>query len=386
MFPAHITRVQHMEIHVESPMVAPQRFRFERTFVPGINDLGELVLSPPALERVLASVEVRGAGRPLTATARVWLRTSDKTLETIARQRDGRIELLGTPPGEPMSVGCSHDGWLTARIPVALGEHRVVDLALAAMLTVPFVPAELPVDWLEAELRSLDRTADPEQGERNRSTFRWECLQPGRYSLQIRAAGRIVHDEPELVLHAGAQRWPPEPKHLDLSGRVSAFRIVAREPAPARDLLSVEALCIAVNGALPTGLDDARLPENCFLPPAEPFDLLVRVRGFVPHRIHNPRGDVVLDMQPMTLVGLHSAPTEWETIRVRIQVDGVRDPVLRAFDKDNSHEVETDHEKRGRLFLAPGTVIEVCLVRDGKTTPSQTIVVGTTSPQEVEVR
>ncbi|HEX6813136.1 MAG TPA: carboxypeptidase-like regulatory domain-containing protein [Planctomycetota bacterium] len=392
MFPAHITRAQSMELRVDSPFVAAQVFRFQRTFAPGTNDLGEVVLSPSPQERVLASVEVRGDGAPLTGSALVWLATEAGYVDDIRRQRDGRMELLGAPPGEPMLLGVEHDGWFAERTPVALGEHRVVDLVRAAMLVVPFVPPEMPIDWIDAELRCLDRTGDPREATlcEYPCVFEWRALQPGRYSMQICAAGRVLHDEPELVLHAGTQHWPAERKRLDLRGRVQAFRIIARGPAPAHSLLPVEALCIPVNGSLPTGFDDARLPENCFLPPAEPFDLLVRASEFLPQRVRDPRRDVVIELQPMTRVDLESAGPERETIRVRMQVDAVRDPVLRAFDTGNHHEAESEqavlHGERASLCLAPGTVIEVCLVGDGKTTPAQTVVVDTTSPQKVEVR
>ncbi len=389
-----VTEVTHLELRVNSPFAAPKVFRFDGKYVPGTHQLGDLVLSPPANEQLLASLEVRCDGKSITEGA--WARlitgsykTQDEKEPPCVQRRVGdRIELLGVSPGLPLRVACGHDDCLGLRVPIAIGEHRVIDLQRAARLRLAVVPPEVPWGALTAELQRLDTTGESADARlaNDAQTFDWQRLAPGRYRLRIEAFGQIVHEEAELQLAAGANDWPADRSRLDLRGRLRACCIVARSAADPSKQLNVTSLLVPVGAASLPDLDDRKQRENTFVPSPTAGDLLVQAPGFVPVRVHNPRSDVVLDLQPLTRLEIQCTQSGATEIRIRVVEDGVRDAMLRAFDVGNDHEPERDSAISNEIVYAPGTELDIAVLREGKPGPPQRVVVGTTDPQQVVFR
>ena len=74
-------------------------------------------------------------------------------------------------------------------------------------------------------------------------------------------------------------------------------------------------------------------------------------------------------------------------VRIAITRHGVPDPLLRSFDHHNEHgPQELGLADPVTVDYAPGTELELTIVRRGVAGPSQRVVVGTTSPQEVVLR
>jgi hypothetical protein len=103
-------------------------------------------------------------------------------------------------------------------------------------------------------------------------------------------------------------------------------------------------------------------------------------------RVPGSGGDLTLHLQPCTWLALEGATaTPRDKVRVRVIAEAVTDPLLRAFDR-HAHAAEFEATDPSELLFAPGTVLELTPVRDGKPGTAHRVVVGNESPQTVTLR
>ncbi len=264
------------------------------------------------------------------------------------------------------------------------GEAILVTLRPAATLLVPVSWPDSVRSQARAVLTSLATGAATTGGHSGDGFVAFGDLEPGAYRLTFRWQQRVLHDVPQIWLRAGDNLHPADGVPLDLR---SAIQLVSVEVAP--ELASRDAKFALV----PTGATDvattppirvARLVE---LRP-EPHDLLVASTGFVPQRLGPLGFDLRVELLPSTRLQFSVLDPRGEPIvRIAVLRDGVDDPVLRAFDHGNLHGPrELAIADPVAVTCAPGTELELTLVRSGVAGPVQRVVVGTTSPQEVALR
>ena len=386
LLPAAIERIGSLEIAIRGDHCAPRTLVVDRTIEPGETDLGDIVVEPPAVETVLARIELRCEGKAVTRPqaelgvreGKTWSR-----VQALVRHEAGEFEFLGRLPPPSMLVACRAHGCMPVELPVQPGEHKVVDLQRAATLEVPLLAPEIPCSTFTGIV-----VRDGEQREIHGSLYdtRQELwfheLLPGCYRLRIAIEGRVVHEAERIELHAGHNRWPMDGSRIDLRGH-RGWRIVARSAATGERVF-VSALQVSPRAEeLPPGPE---LQDDTFVPTEPLSDLLVRADGYVPVRVTAAANDVSLQLQPSTEVEV-AAPGDGDAaIRMCIVDDPVRDPLLRAFDKHHEHATERLLPSEARLRFVPGTVVEFTVLRDGKPGVAERVVIGTASPQVVTLR
>jgi hypothetical protein len=283
-----------------------------------------------------------------------------------------------------MLLGCRHPRFVEPPlVPLHVGEHRIVELQPAASLCVALQANGLPIQPLSGSLIRIDGERTVHNGivDDVQHTMLWVQVAPGRYRLCITFAERVVHEVAALELHAGENRWPADGTRFDLRTDVKTL-LIATTPL---FLVDGPEFLVVERGAtsLPRDMDRRLMRDGWVLAPAGRFDVLVRARDYVPQRLVNPTADVELTLQPCTWIEVEAA-VAWDAVRVHIVSDAVADPLLRAFDH-HPHAQEFEME-RHRAFFAPGTVLELAAVRDGKPGAPQRVVVGDQSPQVVTLR
>lgn len=384
---AAVADLAPLELHIESPFCRQGAVVVDRPIRGGTTDLGDVVVDPPTGETLLASVEVRAAGKNVTghAVVEVYLENDPaRPLPTLSRLVDGVIELRGVPPSRRMQLSCRVPGFLEPTLPpLRVGEHRVVELQPAASLCVAMRADGLPLAPLSAVLvRIGDEQKDRGSIDDLVHAALWWRVAPGRYRLRIEFEGHLVHEVAPLELRPGENRWPADGTRLDLRDKIRVVRIATLPLffTDGPDLLAVEGGATS----LPSDFLTQLAHGGWVVAPTGAFDVLVRGDGFVPQRLVNPTSDVVVPLQPCTWIDLEAA-VPWDAVRVRIVSDAVADPLLRAFDchpHDPAFEVTSD----SGLQFAPGTVLELTPVRGGKPGTPQRVVVGTGETQVVTLR
>lgn len=383
---ARIDDLAPLELRVESPFCRPRTVVLARAIRGGTTDLGEIVVEPPADETLLARVELRHAGKTLTDVGSVGLfregAERPEPLPALVHSVDGVWELRGSPPQGRMLLSCQYPHFVEPPlVSLRVGEHRVVELQPAASLCVALQANGLPIAPVGATLIRIDgeRTEHGRQIDDVLHTVVWAELVPGRYQLRINFGERVVHEVTALELHAGENRWPADGARFDLRSELRPI-LIATSPLFVVD--GVELMVVESGAtALPSDVDRCLTRDyGWVLAPKNPFDVLVRTREHVPQRLVNPTADVELTLQPCTWIDLEAA-VAWDAVRVHILSDAVTDPLLRAFDH-HPHASEFEVADHGLLF-APGTVLELAAVRDGKSGAPLRVVVGDQSPQIV---
>jgi hypothetical protein len=393
VLPATVAMLTGARVVVEHrSMAAPHTIAIAQALGQGKTDLGDLVVPVPAGETLLATVEVRCEGRPLTEQVDASLTTVEgRTTHLVPARRvlaDGAFAFHGVPPSLPMQLSVLHPDYLDrGPMPVALGERVVVELARAAELWVSCVPPSVPDPMLCAKLFALDGSGDL-SANGGPTQFAWWRARPGRYRLVVRAEPRLVHEEPVIELHAGLNQWPADGSAIDLRGRaVAVFVPVAaaddRQPVPdlRRAVVPAGATEVSPDNPYPDVTDWLVVPE-------QPMDLLIAAPGFVPQRLPHPTADQRVWLRRCTTLQFQPPAGEPRTVVVRIVEDAVRDAALRAFDASNRHETwdfETEPSPTEVAF-APGTVLELVVSSAGAAQPPMRITVGDASPQPVPLR
>jgi len=387
---ATLTDLAPLELRIESPFCRPTTLVVARPIPSGTIDLGEFVVGPPIGEQTLARVELRAAGQPVPPGGTVSLLREDgeryDLVETWTSEVDGVIHLHGVPPRGPLLLSCWHPRFVSSALqPIRVGEFRVVDLQPAAALHVAVLATGLPLGGVSGSLArvgaedSEDEAVDPQQ-----QVIRWPQLATGRYRLRILLDGRVLHEAPAIDLLPGDNRWPADGTRIDLRGKVKVRRIAARSAGDEHRLDAGLLLVEAAVDTLPPAWAERIERGGYFLVPDLPHDVLVRASGHVPMRLPGSGPDCAIRMQPCTEVCFDTEQPK-QKVHVRIVADTVTDPLLRLYDC-HRHDAEFDVEGRDDRFFAPGTVLDVCLLTDGKAGPAQRVVVGTTSPQTVALR
>ena len=398
--PTSVLAVDGATLRIErEPYCAPCTIRIERTLHPGDNDLGDVVVPVPAGEELLASVEVRCEGRPITATA--WARlkgqgeTGINSVQSFAWHAGDMIALCGPRPGVPLALACGHQDCVAqCDLPIRLGEHKVVDLQPAAKLKVTIVPPAVPSPLMRAELGAADGRPISGYFGGADEDFEWRELAPGRYALRFFADQRLLLEVPAIDLHAGTNVWPADGAPLDLRRSVSAIHLDLRTADGDVPIDDAQAFAVAAGAMEPPV--DRDLHELCFrldhaawfVPLDQPTDMLVTAKGFVPVRVSNPTADTTVRMQRCTTLRLTAPTGPGVTTIVRVVDDAVRDPWLRRLDEDNQHEPfeVKDPDEPIELAYAPGTVVEVVVVRADVDGPAQRVTLGVRGPVEVDAR
>jgi hypothetical protein len=264
------------------------------------------------------------------------------------------------------------------------GEAILVTLRPAATLLVPVSWPESARSQARAVLTSLATGAATTGGHSGDGFIAFGDLEPGAYRLTFRWQERVLHDVPQILLRPGDNVHPADGVPLDLR---SAIQLVTVEVAPelaGRDAQFALVPMGATDESTTLPIRVARLFE---LRP-EPHDLLVASPNFLAQRLGPVRSDLRVAMVPLTRLQLSVLDPRGEPIvRIAIARDGIADPVLRAFDRGNLHGPrELGIADPVAVTCAPGTELELTLVRGGVAGPVQRVVVGTTSPQEVVLR
>ena len=349
----------------------------------GTIDLGEVLVQAPAGEVLLASVEVRAGGRNVSAGAWAFLQGSDDStanaVTSIRAVQDQRIVFRGPATTRPLVVGASCAGFLSRRVPVRAGEHIVLELELAARLTVPVRFPPVPPWFCTARLVG-DRDHDA-TGERSGEGFQWSDLEPGRYRLSLLVDGRVVHETAALDLVRGANRWPPNGSAIDLRQSAQAHHLDIRT-THGQEVRRLKCFVLpADRGAPPDDLDASALAlrePQWFVMRPQLVELVVTAAGCVPVRLPAPSGDTQVRLAPATTLRVHTAPGDGVTTIVHVVADGVHDPWLRALDAGNLHgrDAAAASDEPLEYTCVPGTVVEVAVERDGVIGPAQRVVIG----------
>lgn len=247
----------------------------------------------------------------------------------------------------------------------------------------PSVPRKLIVG-------ALLRDGDPEVGQLDSSNLiSWRSIDPGSHRFCIEVDGVLCYQSPAIDVRAGDNVWPADGSALDLRERIRAFHldIVAADGAGAID--DARVYCVPAHlQSLPEDFQEMALTRpNWFVPRPRAVDLLVAATGFVPVRLQAPAADTVVPLQRLTTLVMHGPADPDAGVTVRIVTHGVTDPPLRAL----MAEEEPDERHFGgpsteEWQSAPGTVYEVTVHRNGNAGTPQRVVVGSTSPQVVQVR
>jgi hypothetical protein len=366
-----------------------------KQLAPGEVDAGDIELPPFAANRALATVQVLGDGRDISATAGAGLSVRDaeqpthgKPWLTQVRQTDRGIELWGpVPPGE-LELFVSANGYLGKRVSVRLHEQVTVELERAAELWASLVPPIVPLDILNVTLAAEGIAAGHGRGptEQRSNQWNWPFQGPGHYRIAVEIGDTVVYESEPFELQPGMNRWPSDGSVRDLrhTARMAHLDVVDADTGVRVD----EPLLYAVR-RLQTDegdVEDAEDAGEWFLVRANAPDVLVAAAGYQPLRIPGPTSDQRVGLRRMTTVRLFAVPRASETI-VRIVEDGVRDRLLRDVDSHpHGPEQTVADEPMHDFMFARETVLEFVAVIDGVRQPAQRVVVGAISPQEVHLR
>ncbi len=353
------------------------------------SDLGDLVASQVGPEQLIAAVTFTSGGAPLSGASVTLTQESEfgrHAVKATPQVRGNVVELRGRLAHHSrLSAVCACAGYLAKEVELLPGARVSVDLQRAESLRVRLACADLPMDGVGVELRSLDggkglrrRDVHPEQ-----QVCEWSGQLSGSYMLRVDVHGTLLHEEP-VVVHDGQNFWPSKHERFDLAGRVQGIYVFARSAATQQH---VDVECLLVPRACTELPDDGEGVETWFpLRDTRP-DLLVRAWGYTPVRVPSPTKNLSLQLQPLTTLKLQQPATPYDLFRVRIIEDGLRDPVLRAYAEQTIHdeEFEFDIWTDGTVQqdFIPGTVLELTPIRNNTPAPKIQVTIGTTSPQTV---
>ncbi|MFT4511348.1 MAG: hypothetical protein ACI89X_000478 [Planctomycetota bacterium] len=386
--PASVRSLPGFTVSMVVGGVSSPAFRIERSLTVEDSDLGDLVNSQLDEDCVLATLEFSCEGKPLNDA---WVEVSQGTrvVEVKKKRRGHVLELWGVEPHRgPLNVTCKHIDCLDKQVQMPPGERASVDLLPSASLVIRMDCGELPVEDTWALLVPIER-ADERYTARldtEQQVCEWGSLPPGRYRLRIFTHGVVVHDEAEVALQKGGNVWPSNGKRLDLGSRVRGIYVLARS-AKTRRRVEVEAVLVPrASMVLP---DDPKLVSLWFPQPDKASDLLVRAWGYVPMRVESPQENLFLQLRPLTSLRLGQPQTAFDEVRVRMLVDALIDPLLVAFDDQGVHDHAFEFEKWGdgtfEQDFIPGTKLELTPIRGGVPGKPVEVVVGTTSPQVLQL-
>jgi hypothetical protein len=382
--PQAVTTISDLEIEVRDAMLrGPLVVRVDRQLEPGHTVLEPVVVPVPAVETLLATVEVRCAGRAVTESSRLVLTGPSRTpVFTVRRDEGSRSRLYGAPHAGELELLCTHPGCRAAAVTMRAGSECTVELAPTAELLLRIRPPAIPYQLVACDLLAAgepDETTMEPSGQ-----FHWTNLTPGTCALRIRAMGRVLWELPSFELVAGANVWPPDGAWIDLRSSVRAVNLDVR-PADGQGRIEDFATFFVPTDQVepPSDFGAFRMPmKNWLVPSARQRDVLVHADGFVPVRVANPTVDTVVQMQRLTTLQCVGAdPTA--SCTVRVVGSPLRDPMLLALRRECG---EPQSEFEGQEFEVshpPGTVLELTVVRGGKVRPPQHVVVGSSSPQRV---
>lgn len=389
--PAAIETIDDLTLEVfvgEEPTIV----RLERVLPSGRTDLGDVVVPMPVDDTLLAAVEVRCDGRVISDTTHVelWTTVSDRARHevfTVRTMHGTEIELRGHPPNVPMRLRCQHADCRGRMVSIARGERIVIDLERRTDLRVSIRPPSVPRQLI---VGALLRDGDPEVGQLDSSNqIIWRTIDPGSHRFCIEVDGVLCYQSPAIDVRAGDNVWPADGTSLDLRDRIRAFHldIVAADGVGAIDEARV--YCVPAQlQSLPEDFQEMALTKpNWFVPRPRAVDLLVAASGFVPVRLQAPAADTVVPLQRRTTLVMHGPADPDAGVTVRIVTHGVTDPPLRALmAEEEPEERHFGGPSTEEWQSAPGTVYEVTVHRNGNAGTPQRVVVGSTSPQVVQVR
>ena len=353
-------------------------------------DLGDLTVSPGCAAEPLAVVRLLANGRDVSAIGWAQIHAEKATpggkkrrlhlVRTVNRLGPAGIELHGAATEGPLSLSAGAPGRHAVARPIGSGASLTIELeaevSLRTSVLLPGASCEL---WVVCEEREGGRAHNPVSEQW--PWFSFLGMRPGRHRLEVVVANAVVHRTAPFELVAGENVWPRDGSVLDLRGVVRLVHAAVVDAATGACIEDCRWLRVAESGGEPQQAHSApwfRASDGL-------GDLLVVAEGHVPARVPAPDADVRLALQPMTRVRVQrSAATE--TVVVRVVEDGVRDAQLREVD-ENPHDAERtfDADEDIELVFAPGTVLDVIATSGGVDAPARRVIVGTASPQGIEL-
>ncbi|HEX6813382.1 MAG TPA: hypothetical protein VF384_17310 [Planctomycetota bacterium] len=387
MLPQSVAAISDFTIEVRDPMLPePLLVRVDQPLLPGRTKLEPVVVPVPAVETLLATVEVRCAGRSITGSSRLWLAAvgaSERTsVFTVRRDEGPTSRLWGAPCAGELELHCTHAGCRGTIVSIRAGAACVVELQPTAELLVRTLPPAIPRRFVACELVGAGET-DATRLDPN-GQFHWTSVTTGTYALRILAMDRVLWQLPSFELCAGANIWPPDGTCIDLRGAVRAIHVDVR-PADGQGCIDdfLMFLVPADQVEPPADFGAMRLyTDKWFVPSTRPADVLVHADGFVPVRVANPAADTVVPMQRCTTVQCTGADST-ASCTVRVVDSPLRDPILLALHREHDEQTTEFGGLEFEVSHPPGTVLELAVVRGGRAAPPLRVVVGTESPQRV---
>lgn len=361
-----------------------------RALQAGDVDVGELSVPPGCATEPLAVVRLLADGHDVSTTGWAQIHAEKRVqgakrrrlqwVKTVNRVGPAGIELHGVATEGPLSLSVGAPGRRSAARSIEPGASLTIELEAAASLRASVL---LPAG--SCELRLVREELESAPG-LDPSSERWPWyhfgeVQPGRWCLEVEAADVVVHRTPAFELVAGENVWPRDGSVLDLRGVVRLVHVAVVDAVTGRAIDRYQFL-----RELESGGEPQEIAASPWFRAADGLgNLLVVAEGYVPRRVPAPDADQRLALAPMTKVRVQrSAITDGVVLRV--VEDGVSDAVLRAVDS-NSHDVETTFDAEGdvELRFAPGTKLDVVATSGGVAAPARRVVVGTASPQRIEL-
>lgn len=309
-------------------------------------------------------------------------------LPKLLRTRVGdRFRFAGKQPADGLAVRVEKNGYAAARVVVPPAGSTAVVLRREAEL---FVPLRWPRDKSSVVMVDLDpgglqgATKWVSSGQ---ELVHFVHVQPGRHRLSLLSANGLLHFEANVELQPGSNVYPGPDQVLDLREHC---RILACSVGPVAACQAKPRFVLVPAGSTDlgeAGTFDLECKDHLVLDFAS-RDLLVACEGFVPQRFVDVRTDLQIELVPRTQLRLSAAdPRGSPIVRIAIARHGVADALLRRFDHHNEHgPQELGLADPVAVDYAPGTELDLTLVRRGVAGPSQRVVVGTASPQEVVLR
>ena len=382
--PQSVATISDLTLEVRDAMLhEPLTVRVDRQLAPGHTVLEPLVVPVPAVETLLATVEVCCDGKPVTESSRLALASIGPTrtpVFTVRRDEGSRSRLYGAPRTGELELQCMHAGCRAAAVTIRAGDACVVELAPTAELLVRTLPPAVPWGLVVCDLLAADEH-DTTSMEPN-GQFHWGNLTPGTCALRIRAMDRVLWELPSFELRAGANIWPPDGTCIDLRRSVRAIQLDVR-PADGEgrigDFLTFR---VPADQAEPPDFEALQMQPRNWLVPSVRFDVLVHADGFVPVRVANPTVDTVVPMQRLTTLQCVGAdPTA--SCTVRVVGSPLRDPTLLALHREYGSSPTEFEGQQFEMVHPPGTVLELTVRRGANSGPPRRVVVGASSPQRV---
>ena len=214
--------------------------------LPGVNDLGDILLADPAPEPLLAAGVVRDSrGKPVVGIEVVARSLADgrgkDSLDTktlVGRtDREGRFEIFGILP-EPVEVSARSWSLKIEKREITPGTRdlELVLLPAPELGGVLLVDPELPLDPLQVVLRDRhgrERGVSPTRKRsawlekespglvwNRRGGFVFKGVEPGRYDLSVRVGLRRIAGLGDVVVPRFGAARDPRLQGIDLRGHL----------------------------------------------------------------------------------------------------------------------------------------------------------------------